>query len=241
VGKDNRVDLESSFLGYEKILRNSIEDQQDLIGKDISRRLGLIYESHDVLMSVLASIHSRKDRHFEKSEETAKLHRASIHSAIIQGASVTQYAIATACYPQAAALIRQEIEAVEACEGLRSKRQQEGKTPRLKVLKYLGPHYGVLSSIAHLSRSDFLLNLNKITEKGIDPTLVEPFEKELFCIHLIALASICADASELRPFSKEKMMSDQEQAWVVSVLGVLVDDGFLPKTILTDNPNKIQS
>lgn len=231
MGKDdNRVELDSSFLGYENVLRTSIDGQQDLIAKGISNRLGLIYEAHNVLMSVLASIHARDDRTFDETELTAKLHRASIHSTIIQGASVTQYAIATACYPQAAALIRQEIEAVEACEGLRSKRQKEGKTPRLKVLKYLGAHYGVLSSIAHLSRSDFLLSLNRVTENGIDPNLVEPFEKELFCIHLIALASICADAGELRPYSTERMLSDQEQAWLASVLGVLIEDGFLPKT-----------
>jgi hypothetical protein len=231
VGKTNKTELESSFLGFGVTLRASQECQQDFIAKGISGRLGLIYEAHDVLLSVLASIHSREDRTVEEAEVTAKLHRASIHSAIIQGADVTQYAISTACYPQAAALIRQEIEAVEACEGLRSKRQKEGKTPRLKVLKYLGPHYGVLSSIAHLSRSDFLLNLNKITENGIDPNLVEPFEKELFCIHLLCLATICVDAGELRPFSGDRLLSDQEQAWLASVMGVLVDAEFLPETI----------
>ena len=227
MGENNREELNPYFLDAGPVLSNSIRSQQNEIAKGMQSRLGVVYDAQSVLLAILSSIHARMDKEFPADEVRSKLHRASIHSTVVQGISLVEHSIATGCYPQAAALVRQEFEAVEACEGLRTKRQKEGKTPRLKVLKHLGPHYGVLSSLAHLSRSDFLLGLNRITESGIDPTLVEGFERELFCLHIMALAAICADAAELRPVEEEQLMNSQEIAWLTSVCGLLEEEGYL--------------
>jgi hypothetical protein len=159
VGDDKPVKLESGFLEWGTKLKALLVDQQSEIAKGTSKRLSHISEAQNVLLAVLGSVHARADRTVAIAELTAKLHRAAIHAAVIQGIESVGAAISEARYVQSAALIRQEFEAVEACEGLRSKRQKEGNTPKLKVLKHLGKHYGILSSLAHLSRSDYLLNL----------------------------------------------------------------------------------
>lgn len=227
MGAPNDEELDPNFLKYGSILTESLKAQRSDISTGISARLGPLYHAQQALLACFGSIHARQDRAFEDVDVVQKVHRAAIHCAVIQGIELVESAIAIAAYTQAATLIRQEIEAVEAARGLRQGQQKEGKTPRLKALAHIGRSYGQLSSIAHLSRSELLIEITDVLKTGIDPTMNERFEKHLFCIHLLALVGICIDAAELRPFSCKEMFSQQEALWLQSVCGVLSAEGYL--------------
>jgi hypothetical protein len=221
------ADLDASFLHIGKIVSDTVALKQSEIASGIEKRLGIVFDARNVVFACLASVHSRADREFRTSQIKQKLHRAAIHASIIQGASLTEAAIATARYAQAGALVRQEIEAVEGLRGLRQEVQQDGSTPRLKALRHLGRSYANLSALAHLSKFDLMMETVDLLQNGIDPTLNKQLEEQLFCLHLVALVSVCHDASELRPHSKTDYLSEQEQLWLSSVCGLLAEKGYL--------------
>lgn len=227
MGSHDDKELDPDFLGYGTVLTNALTFQRSNISTGMSSRLGTIYQAQLVLLACFGSIHARPDRAFDEIDVIQKVHRAAIHCAVIQGVELVETAIASAAYPQAATLVRQEIEAVEAGRGLRKGLQEEGKTPRLKALCHIGRSYGQLSSIAHLSRSDMLTEITDVLATGIDPALNERFEKHLFCLHLLALVGVCVDAAELRPFTSEQMFDEQEALWLQSVCGLLSAEGYL--------------
>jgi hypothetical protein len=228
VGESGKyLKLDAEFLGYSTVLKQQFAEHRALISKDFEERLGVLYDAQTALLACLGSIYSRPDREFPLEEVTIKVHRAAICSSVTQGIELVEIALRAANYAQAAALIRQEIEAVEVARGLRQGLQKEGKTPRLKALKHLGKNYGFLSSLAHLSRSPALIEATNILNTGIDPNLNSGLENHMFCLHLVALTGITIDLAELHPFSDTEYMSQQEQLWLQSVCGMLDKKGFL--------------
>lgn len=227
MGENDKVDLNPSFLGFATAFEDALQEQRAEIATGFEARNKLLNSAHTALFACIASIHSRDDREFPLNKATEKTHRFAIHAATIQGIHLIKAAISTASYVQAASLIRQEIEAVEACRGLRQGKQKEGNTPRVKALRHLGADYGRLSEIAHHSKSKILLYFTDAIASGVDHKLNENLERRLMGLHIVALLGICLDAAELRPFSNEEMMSPDEHAWLTSVCGILADHGIL--------------
>ena len=224
---EKNIELELEILGFGANLKAGFDEARKPISDNFEDRLGVLYSAQGALFACLGSIYSRPDREFPAHKVTEKVHRASIYSAIAQGIGLIEIALKNGNYVQAAALIRQEIEAVEASRGLIQGTQREGTTPRLKALKHLGKSYGFLTSLAHLSRSNLMAGATNILNSGVDPTLNSELEKHLFCIHLVAVACTVIGLSDLHPCSDEMPMTDQERLWLQSVFGVLNEFGYL--------------
>ncbi|QCP87213.1 hypothetical protein EYE35_09930 [Cereibacter sphaeroides] len=156
--------------------------------------------------------------------------RAAVHEVVIAGLELVEAALTANLYPQAACLIRQEIEAVEVVRGLRQKRQEKNRTPRLKALRHLGRDYKMLTDLAHVTGFDLLRRLALQEDGTVHFRRHEPMARHLLGLHIFALAGIALDMSHLRPFSPTSFLSPIEDELITGVMGVLAAEGLAAVT-----------
>ncbi|MEL5877412.1 hypothetical protein [Cereibacter sphaeroides] len=152
--------------------------------------------------------------------------RAAVHEVVIAGLDLVEAALNGNLYPQAASLIRQEIETVEVVRGLRQKRQEKNRTPRLKALRHLGRDYKMLTDLAHVVGFDLLRHLALQEDGMVHFRRHKPMARHLLGLHIFALAGISLDVSHLRPFSPTSFLSPLEDELIAGVMGVLAAEGL---------------
>jgi hypothetical protein len=179
------------------------------------------------VIACIGSILSRPDRAVPLEKAKEKVRRAAVHVAVVQGVHIVEYCLATGSYVQAAALIRQELEAPDGLRGIREGQQKDGATPRLKALKHLGRPYSQLTGLAHLSTHDLLAHVTDLFDSGFDHRHNPAFARYLLGLHLAALVGLALDMADLHPFSDHMILSQQEQAWISAVCGVLAEASLL--------------
>jgi hypothetical protein len=122
-----------------------------------------------------------------------------ILSGFIVGLTLVEYAILSGYTAQAAALVRQELEAVAALEEIKIGRRIDGKTPNIRHLPSIpGRVYSDLSELTHFSQSSALRLVGQY--RGEDPDAPENTEqwllspqhvpnttKQLFALHTVLL------------------------------------------------------
>ncbi|MGB7269074.1 MAG: hypothetical protein WBC90_06085 [Albidovulum sp.] len=227
-------DQSGEFLGFSEVLLAGLQKSRDQVSANGSSHLGVLTGAHTACLACIGSILTRPDREFPASDVQEKLHRASIHSAVVQGIHAIEYCISVGCYVQAATLVRQEVEAVEGTRGIRQGKQKNGVQPRLKALRHLGRCYGQLSSLAHLSTHDLLAHVVSASIGDIDHSFNPGFSRFLFGLHVHALVGIIPDMAELRPYSDAAIFSKDEIWWQSAVCGVLVEEGLMTLKDATD-------
>ena len=223
--------LNPAFLSFRNALATSMEQTRN---EAIALSLAHLseYLEHEVIgVACLGSILSRPDRAVNIAEVSKKIRRASVQSAFLQGIHAVETCIMTASYAQAAALVRQEIEAVEVLRGIRQERQKDGETPRLKALKHLGRSYSQLTSLAHLTGHDLLSNVVSRKVVDVDHTFNDAFAAHLFSLHLVTLIGVALDMADLRPFSNQDAVSPEEQSAIATVCAWLDSTGYLTPNI----------
>ena len=216
-----------TFLHYGEILFNGMSAGREEVLKDWPQLLGILHTARRACVASIGSILSRPDRELQNEDVQQKLRRATIHGAVIQGIHAVEYCISIGAYAQAAALVRQELEAVEGLRGIRQGHQKNGHTPRIKALKHVGGYYGQLTGLAHLSEHKLLSHV--VSEKigNIVHTLNAEFARCLFGLHVLALVGVTLDIAELRPFSESEYFSEDEKWWLDAACGVLVEAGLM--------------
>lgn len=220
-------DLDEHFLVLGEALASALSSSRSKTAAKYCTKSGPIYSALAAVFSCLASIGARPDRAVDVDEARAKVRRAAIHVSIVQGVHAVEYCIEQGLYPQAAALVRQEIEAAEGLRGIRLGLQKEKETPRLKALRHLGRAYSQLTGLAHLSDHVILSHVTDLLGTGFDHTFNEKFSEFLICLHLSALVGVALDMAELRPFNDTAKLAPQEEAWLQCICGLLDELGFL--------------
>lgn len=228
MGDGELVDQPSDeFLRFGDVIRSGLSRSRDAVSANGKEHLADLLVAHEACLACVGSAYSRPDRAVPEAEIPQKLRRATIHAAAIQGVHPIEQCISFGCYAQAAALVRQEIEAVEGLRGIRQANQPDGATPRLKALRNLGRPYGQLTGLAHLSTHALLTHIVSASIGDIDHHFNPEFSRFLFGLHVYALAGIAMDIAELRPFSESEYFSPAEKWWLANVCGTLINEGFM--------------
>jgi hypothetical protein len=183
----------------------------------------------DCVMAAIGSMFKRASALCYLPEGDTLKKRTGILAACCQGISPIEDCIFRGFYVQAATLIRQEMEAVEASRSLRVGRYIEGskKNSSLFVLRHLGKIYGQLTDIAHLQRSSLVLHLVGENSPSIDPIRNPEFESFLLKTHIYALTGITLELGELVSPIVGSSITDGERDCLVTSQSVLAKHGFI--------------
>jgi hypothetical protein len=230
-GLTNENNLKFFALG--EVLSRALAKSRSAAAIKYRARTGPLYSSLEAIASCLASIAARPDKEVTNQEAQAKVRRAAIHVSVVQGLHPVEYCIENALYAQAAALVRQEMEAAEGLRGIRLGLQKDKETPRLKALRHLGRAYSQLTGLAHLSDGALLMHVTDLIGSGFDHTYNEEFSEFLLCLHLSSLVGVALDMAEMRPAGPTQNLDPQEKFWLECICGLLDELGFLqPSPIL---------
>ena len=160
--------------------------------------LAEIAEAYSLALEVIASSASRAvDKFAKMSEDTRRAD--AILTGFIVGLTLVEHSILGGFGAQAAALVRQEFEAVAALEELRIGSRREGRTPNIRhVPSVPGTVYSDLSKATHFSDTAALRLLGGYRGSIPDPPgetevwLLSPQHvpnttKQLFALHTLLL------------------------------------------------------
>lgn len=160
--------------------------------------LGKIADAYTILLELVAASASRVMGRFMEVDVGASKKEA-IFAGYIAGLTLVEDAILYGYSAQAAALVRQELEAVAALEELCRGTRKDGCTPNVKhVTSVPGSIYGQLSRIAHFSDDKQLQHLASCQQLPADapensvawllsPQHIPGVTKRLFGLHTLLL------------------------------------------------------
>lgn len=160
--------------------------------------LGNVIEPYSIAIELIASSASRSiDKFAENKDESSR--RDAILTGFIVGLTLVEHSILSGYNAQAAALVRQELEAVAALEELRLGLRKEGKTPNIRYVPSVpGAVYSDLSKATHFSDTPTLRllcryygtvpNAPNNTEMWLlSPQHIPNTTKQLFVLHTLLL------------------------------------------------------
>ena len=160
--------------------------------------LGDIAVAYSLALGIVASAAKRVEGKFGGwSEESSR--RGSILAGFIVGLTLVERAILGGFGAQAAALVRQELEAIAALEEIRLGCRNERRTPNVRhVPSVPGPLYSDLSKAAHFADTATLQSLTQYrgeiegepgpSEKWLlSPQYVPERTRRLFALHTLLL------------------------------------------------------
>lgn len=191
---------------------------------------GDLISAHEIALSSVASLVNRfSGRRFEKATKSIE-GRMSLTAQFIQGVDICETSISEGLYSQAAALLKQQMETVAAIDEFKNERRKDGKTPNIGngILRSLGPIYGDLNDIAHVSREGFARQL-VVLEKGdiCAPSLVPKYNKELasflYGYHVYFIVEIGKQIADIFEEVFQESLSEKEQEWMTVTLLMLLN------------------
>jgi hypothetical protein len=140
----------------------------------------------------------------------------------LQGVDITRKTILLGAYHQAANLLKQETEILDALHEIRTGSRTDRRTTRFRgEMKRFGRKYGELNEIAHpTSEAIVELLASKIDGDKVDPTIEIIFKEEL-CVNFFGYHSLLVAkfSEELRKALTTTIGVDQTE----EVAGLLVD------------------
>lgn len=139
------------FLDTHKLMRSSVRGNLEQLSAPL-------VSSYNFALSVVASQAKRSDGKYGELSEKAK-RRGPILAAFTVGLSLVDDAILGGYPIQAAALVRQELEAIAALVEIESSLRSDKITPNIKVLNVNGRIYGALSQITHFADNKWIRKL----------------------------------------------------------------------------------
>ncbi len=166
--------------------------------KDAVVVLGEVAMAYSVALQVVASAASRVDGKFTELTENSS-RRDAILAGYMVGLTLVERAILGGYVAQAAALVRQEVEAIAALAEIRSGTRSDGKTPNVRhVPSVPGSLYGDLSRVAHFSHHGALSSATRFRGEMAEapgpsevwlltPQLIPDVMRRLFALHTLLL------------------------------------------------------
>lgn len=159
--------------------------------------------------------------------------RMSLTAQFLQGVEVCETAISEGLYSQAAALLKQEMETIEAMHEFVQGNRREGRTPRIGGrLVGWGPVYGDMNALAHVSRRDIALQLVHIELGDLAaPSLVPIYNFELaklmYGLHVFMIFDIARLNHDLFLELYGEGLDEEEFRWLFTATQILTDAGAM--------------
>lgn len=220
-------------MGYGDILKSISQESRNAVAEEWAGQMGILLTSNRLILGAIGSIISRVGQiDLIQPDLNKKMYRLSVDVGIIQGIGTVENCIAGGLYIQAAPLVRQEIEGVEAIREIISGLRLSGKssrgrnTPQLRTMRHFGKLYGQLSEIAHFSKPELIGHLLGGMSLNIDPIFNSDFSKLLFGTHIFALTGVALDLANLFASDNCEILQQDEEEHIAASLGMLEAEGI---------------
>lgn len=210
----NDISADQEYSPAVKYLVRSHEARQEVRAqwkKDASDLL----DSHQFAMSAIISMVDRvAGIEFEKQPQAVE-GRMSLTAQFVQGIDVCETAISEGLYAQAAALLKQEMETIEAVHEYETGQRRDRKTPKLNLLSGFGRAYGEFNKYAHASVEDIHKSIVHFEMEGISgPSVIPQYRREIadwfYGLHVLfviycarQMISILSEVYGLEPTKQE--------------------------------------
>jgi hypothetical protein len=212
-------------------LDNLIREAATRVRVETEGKLQPLRDAHRIVGDLLLRLVNQGA--FEASSPAeGQSQRMSLTAGLIQSVSVSNDLIVSGFYWSAAAVLRQQMEAVARVVEIRTGKYMGGtRTPDVALLPYgLAQNYGRLSELAHTSRGELLGDFVQSTaEEEVatsEPCYRDPWAKELFCVHLAHCIALAHEIDLLHRelyVGRNLIMVDEE---LYPIARVLVDEKF---------------
>lgn len=203
--------------------------------RDMSKKVSLpLLSAHQLALGAIASLQGRvQGKRFENARDEI-VQGMFLIAQFVQGIELTETAISEGLYPQAANLLKQELETLASLEELRlNGSRPDGKTPKFRgSLKGFGKRYGELNELAHPTRAWIVESLARYEDGDkAGPTTIPQFNADLYkqsygnqILFMVKLFGHMENLFE----DVFNISADQiEENLIVSVLGILQDEGII--------------
>jgi hypothetical protein len=215
----------------ESTIDNAIRDAAARVRVETEGRLQPLREAHRIVGDLVLRLVQQGA--VEASSPTeGQSQRLSLIAGLIQSVSVSNDLIVSGFYWTAAAVLRQQMEAVARVVEIRTGKYKGGtKTPDVALLSYgLAQNYGRLSELAHTSRGELLADFVQ-SPAGEEvamsaPYYRDPWAKELLCVHLAHCFALAHEIDLLHRelyIGRNLIKVDEE---IYPIKRVLVDEKF---------------
>jgi hypothetical protein len=158
----------------------------------------------------------------------------------IQGIEVCEVCIVEGLYIQAAALLKQEVESIEALYEYSQGTRKRGKTPRVSGrLKGFGRTYGELNDLAHVSKNDILQSVlhyesSKYSGPSISPVYNSELTKKFYATHIYLIVELSRANSLLFDEVFSESLNEEEMSLIFGALKILIEGGHF-KPVKSDD------
>ena len=192
-----------------------------------------LLSAHEFALSAIFSAITRfSGRRFEPRGASVE-GRMSLTAQFLQGVEHCETAISEGLYSQAAALLKQEMETIEAMHEFVQGTRREGRTPRIGGrLPGWGPIYGDMNALAHVSRRDISLQLVHVELGNLSaPSLVPVYNfdlaKLMYGIHVFMIFDVARLNGDLFEELYGEGLNDEEIRWLVAAMRILTEAGAM--------------
>lgn len=212
-------------------LDNAIQEAAAQVRVETEGKLQPLRKAHRIVGDLLLRLVYQGG--FEASPLTeGQSQRMSLTAGLLQAVSVSNNLIISGFYWSAAAVLRQQMEAVARVVEIRTAKYTGGtKTPDVALLPYgLAQNYGRLSELAHTSRGellgDFVQSPGSEQVATSKPYYRDPWATEMFCIHLAHCVAVAHEIDLLHRelYVGRNLIKVAEEIYPIK--RVLVDEKF---------------
>ena len=154
--------------------------------------------------------------------------RMSLIVQFVQGIEVCETAISEGLYSQAAALLKQEMETIEAVHEYETDQRRDRRAPRLDFLRGFGRAYGEFNKYAHVSVEQVHKSIVHFEEKGVSgPTVIPQYRQEIaeyfYGLHVYFLVCCASQMKRILDVSYGFELTGQEHLCLAAALKILKD------------------
>ncbi|MCR8927459.1 hypothetical protein NLI92_002843 [Priestia megaterium] len=195
--------------------------------------------AHRIALSVIWSIVKKSSKPGKSNESISD--RLTLIASFIQGIEITEGAINKGLYPQAATLLKQELETLAAIDEVKRGKRKDGVTPKVKfgnVSWNLNIQYGPLNELAHVSVRDILNVLyngkfDDVIGDAIPVSVLPIYNQEaslrLYTLHVSFLIQLIGLMNELHLEQYGISYLFEEEQMTMDAIGILEREGLIKK------------
>jgi len=213
----------------EAFLEKHAEHRENVRAQSVAANPRLVAAQKNLFCAIISL-----KQQVEGVKYTAKDGRMHLIAQYIQGIALSYIAIIDGLYAQAAALQKQQLEAIAALGEYTAGARKDGRTPNIRHTgqRGFGRLYGELNDIAHPSKDHILESLCHFDEGGKQgPTLAPQFVQE-YCRyflsnHCLQLLNLWRHMSLVFRDEFGLEVPKQDDQNVSSAMKVLMDFGYL--------------
>ncbi len=218
---------------HSSLLRNLVTNRQrkrQAIAKQSQVALEMLIPACDKVLNVCLSLIDRaSETPFERAHPLSP--GMFLVAQFLQGVDITRKTILIGGYHQAANLLKQETEILDAMHEIRAGSRMDKRTTKFKgEMQKLGRKYGELNKIAHPTTADVVeLFSAKIEGNDVDPTLDIQFNEKLcrdfFGYHSLLVSIFSQELREIMIGTIGIDLTNEEEGLVINAIKTLVNEG----------------